>query len=323
MRSGRNNKRHRGSKGQIDDPSLVPRADELSPEPYSRAVQTSHHSDSYRPPSTSSRASYDMAREPSSSRSRHEVDSWRPDATHDRYEYTAPNDGYRRGGGRDDYDVVEQRDTEGWGRSGRDGRYSHSREEWPQRYERSYSSSSYPEPSSWPTHPPPSYDSRSASYSHWGADDSRNHTPDDRGHDRAQGHGRPDRQPDREQWSTDQRREKSDQKWQSDAGWDSRRRDQRGSQDEPTRHSSTQESPTDDRSWEPAPSWRASARHDSRNDSQTQRSQNSHRNSNSNKNSKGAKKNQNQNNKQRRDWRTDDGNLNKLVFFAYSSTFRY
>jgi CTD kinase subunit alpha len=61
-----------------------------------------------------------------------------------------------------------------------------------------------------------------------------------------------------------------------------------------------------DRSWERASSWQPT----SRGDAQNQRIQNGHRSGRPNKNSKNGKKNHSHN-QQKRDWRGDDGNLNK------------
>lgn len=310
----RNHRRHRTNKEPSDELPL--RHDESYAEPYSRSHSHSHshHVDSYRAPSSSSRTSYDMNREASSSRTHHESDSWHPPSSHDKYE---PTDNYRRGP-RDDYDVMDSRGSDTWARPTNDSHSLQSREDWSQRYDKGYSSSSYPETSSWSSRNPSSYDDRNVSYSHWSQDEPRSHPVDDRGRDVLE------KQSDRDsaQWQReerrDDRRDKNEQKWQADSGWDSRRRDGQGSARDVDRDRwaptpaapvlPPPESPSikEHRSWEPAPGWRSPDRHDI----QRQRSQNGQRRSSPTRSLKGGKRTQTQN-KQKRDWRTDDGNLNK------------
>lgn len=310
MRShGRNNRRNRGNKGQDDEQFLDSRVDESRSESYSRPQQSSHRTESYRPPPISNRASYDVNREASTSRNHRDTDSWRPaDAVPDRYQY-ASNDGYHRGG-RDDYDGVDSRNTEEWPvRPTSDTHHSQPRGEWPQRYDPSYSSSTYLESSSWNTPSTTSYNHRKPSYDQWTSRDStRSHVPDESTPSMGPLEDRPI-EVEQSGWLRDQRRDKGGQKFQSDSGWDTRRRSKGWKEPNP------QEAPlphegghTGDRSWEPAPTWQPSTRGDPHN----QRNNFGQRNSYPNRNAKGGggKRTQNQN-KQRRDWRSDDGSLNK------------
>lgn len=117
--------------------------------------------------------------------------------------------------------------------------------------------------------------------------------------------GSANRQTDRRHadWRGEGRREKGQaSKFQSDSGWDTRRRD-RAEWDPIHDHTRSEKGPgtSEDRSWEPAPSWKSA----SGNDHQSQ----NQRHSNGQKPPQSKSKRNNQ--KQRREWRTDDSDLNK------------
>jgi hypothetical protein len=116
-----------------------------------------------------------------------------------------------------------------------------------------------------------------------------------------------------QEWHQDHRRDKGPKTFQSDSGWDTRR----GGKGWDERHvwndaSYEKDHPkVEERSWEPAPSWQPSGRRDLE-----QNSRNGQRNNYANRNSKGGKRGVYMN-KQKRDWRNDDGNLNKYVAFYF------
>ncbi|KAF8655275.1 hypothetical protein AX16_003175 [Volvariella volvacea WC 439] len=219
-----------------------------------------------------------------------EADAWRR-VLQETYSYS--NDGHR---GRDGYDI-DTRDEDAWY-----ARPEDPRTDWSHRYDMSYPT--YPE-SSW--HPPSSSYSNRPPHDPWGSeDDSRNHY---RQESRQQDGRRTDR--DGHGWRRDNRKDKGSMRFQSDSGWDTRRRkawDDKNQQKAQHSQEATQSSTaTEDRSWEPAPSWKASAKNDSQN--QPKRSPKHQRNQSSGK-SKNRKGNHNNTARQRRDWRNDDGNLN-------------
>jgi hypothetical protein len=295
MRShARNNRRHRGNKGQDDDHYLVPQEDT---ETYPRLHKPSHQTESYRSSPASNRAPYDSNREGSTSRSRH-LDSWRyADPDEDRHNYTSHDGYHRHSGGRDEYEYAETRDPEPWSsRPHHDVRYSQSHDEWSQRYDHGYLSSSYAESSSWT---PSLLDSRNTSFDHWPAEETR---LDDR-------RGMPVSNDTHREEGWQHHQDKGHHKFKSDSGWDTRRGgkgwDEPHVWDDPSNEKGR--SKVEDRSWEPAPSWQPSGRRDSEHNSR-----NNQRNNNANRNSKGGKRGAYAN-KQKRDWRNDDGNLNKYV----------
>jgi hypothetical protein len=296
-------RRKRGHNTGGDDVLLVSRADEPRVDSYPRSHHFSHHTDSYRP-STSTRDSYDVSREASSSRSH---DEWRPadasHSSHDRYDYSSTKEVYHRG--RDHYDVAESRDP--------DANVWSSNSSWnpPSHYD--YEPSPFTSTSVWPE--TSSYESRTSSYDRWNAEDSRSRRLDD--HQQTTHVALEDRSVERESgWHRDGRRKDDKRTWVSDSGWDTRRVERRKAWDEtagwngltPPENSYR---PEDDRSWQPAPTWQPS----SRGDTHSQRNQigNGNGNRNHSKKSKGGKKG-NQHNQQKRDWRGDDNNLNKWVF---------
>lgn len=305
---GRSDRRHRGHKGQDDEHYLGAHGDETRTEVYSRHNEAPHRTESYRTPSTIARSSYDVNREASTSRTHRHSDSWRRgDHEEDRHQYTS-NEGYKRHG-RDEYEDVDRRDTrdtDTWsGRSHDDAQYSQSRGDWSQRYERGYVSSSYVESSSWNVPNHTSHDSRTIPFDRWAPEDP---PPDDR-------HGIPaadDRHIEREtpDWHRGQSRDKGNHKFQSDSGWNSRRRKGWGDQGWEETTQKKDISSMDDRSWEPAPTWQPSSRGD-----YEQASRSGQRNSNASRNVKGGKRNVYPA-KPKRDWRSDDGTLNKSVHFT-------
>jgi len=292
-------KRSRQNKDQDGDIYMnIPPEDHHS-EAYIRSHGALHHSESYRTASTSSRGSYVSDRD-IPSRSRHD-DEWRhADLDHERYHYGDP---YSRGD-RSDYGDAGPRSTGGWGAV--DPPYSSSRHDWPPHYENGSSSSSYAETASWGVAAPSAYESSRAVYAdHWQQRDSREAPVDDWPPPDVV---RKDQYQDRRQpeWRPEAKREKtSSQKFQSDSGWGSRRRD-RGWNRETSAHGDAPAERGDsleDRAWEPAPSWKSN-HNDHPQQHQNQRGQNGQRTNGK------SKRGQNQN-KQKREWRADDGDLNK------------
>lgn len=299
MPSHNRSKRNRNhTKGQDDERLLATRAagdDSSYKESYSR-----RQGDNYRPSSTQSRH-YDSDRELIPSRS-HQP-SWRDADVHDRYEPLS-SDPYLRNG-RDDYDPVDSREMDGWvGRGSSESRYERSNEEWSRRYDSSYASSSYAEPSAWR---PSTYEDRSTSYTSWVPEARTSRVIDE---------------PLVERDSPTRRRDDGHsgggQKWKSDNGWDTRRevREQTWSDSKPI--DPLVEPSSEDRTWEPAPGWQPPERRDShQNHSQNDKQSHSSKNGSRNHRSKGkkGKRNSDQNPLQKRererDWRTDDGDFNK------------
>ncbi|KAF8076437.1 hypothetical protein FPV67DRAFT_417104 [Lyophyllum atratum] len=276
---GRHYKRSQGNKGQDDEHYLGAQVDDIRSETYPRLHESSRHNESYRASSSSNRSSYD-AGGASTSRSQRHSDSWRHgDLEEGRHGYVA-NDGYhRQSGGREEHDILDTRDPEGW--SSRDARYNGSRSDWSQ---------------------------RAASFDHWPLEDSRIDdrvmlAPDDRHLD--------------SNWRHQAHRDKGSQKFQSDSGWDTQRRSK--AWDEPPARWDVAPHEKDhrvvnERSWDPAPGWQPSGhgghaqgnRHGQRTSASTR---NSITSSNANTNHKGSKRSA-YSNKPKRDWRNDDSTLN-------------
>jgi hypothetical protein len=301
---GKSDRRHRGHKGHDDELYIGAHGDEPRAETYSHHNEAPHRTESYRTSSTAHRSSYDANREASTSRTqRHSDPRRRGDHEEDRHHY--PSDEEYRRHGRNEYEDVERRTADAWSsRSHNDAQYIQSRGEYSQRYDLGYASSSYAESSSWNASNPPPHDIRSIPFDHWAQEDPQ---PDDR-------HGVPvvdERHLERDptEWQRDQRREKGNQKFQSDSGWDSRRRKGWGDPawDDPSRKKDT--SSVDNRSWEPAPTWQPSGRGDYEHASRSNQ-----RNNNANRSAKGGKRSVYPV-KSKRDWRNDDGSLNKFVYF--------
>jgi hypothetical protein len=309
-------RRQRGSNGDEDE--RVSRLDVS--DPYSRPRQYNHSPDTYRPTTSSARATYMTE----TSSSRHH-DEWRPVdpsySSHERYGYVHSNDVYPRNS-RDEYDVLESRDSDGWrDRSAGDTHYANAGRGWEPRYDHGHSTS-YSESASWT--PVVTYDDRGSGHDHWIPEDSRGGPSDERSHIRLNveenrgerempGWRRNARKDGRKTGGKDERRGGDPSTWRSDSGWESRRSENRSQAViEPVEkitisHDDSRPS-VDDRSWEPAPSWQPQKR----SGAQSHGIQKGSRTNQPNKNSKGGKKN-NSHNKQKRDWRTDDSNLNKQV----------
>ncbi|EKM59511.1 uncharacterized protein PHACADRAFT_250065 [Phanerochaete carnosa HHB-10118-sp] len=207
------------------------------------------------------------------------VDEWRPE--NNRYDQSPSKDSYRRGG-RDDYGP---RDTDPYGRD-----YPSNRQ-YPDPYDDdARPTTSYMDPSG---RSPPGYDDRDLGWSRWTPKDNRqNHRG--RGNldfnDRHKDGGR------KEENSQFKERRR-------DNGWASRRRNNA----ETTTNANAiplggGELPSnDDRNAEPSSSWQPT--HNGRGEGQRK---------------KHKKKKKNQNDKRNnRDWRNDDGHLNKCVLFPY------
>lgn len=273
----------------------------MRPETYPHVQDMPHRNEGYRPSSASARSSYDTNRDPTNSRNQRS-EAWRRSDLDDTY---ITNDDYHHlSRGRGDHENLVPREPEWPGRAQAEYRYPSSRGDW---HEHNYISSSYAETSSRGTpSAPPRQGRATSSYDPWVAEEP---PPDHRRgleavDDRSMDRGSYD-------WGRDHHRDKKGQKFQSDSGWDTHRR-QRG-WDAPTawRDPSHSKDNVDltDRSWEPAPSWRPSGRSDNGQGHRNgQRTSNADRASNST--SKSGKRVPHHN-KVKRDWRTDDGTLNK------------
>src|ERR1700722_8117022 len=249
------NRRKRSDSGENDEaPLLVSRADAALSETHSRA-QLSRHADSYRT-STSSRSTYDMSRDASSSRNHHEADDWRPNpsshSSRERYSYSS-KDSYRRSS-RDGYDVEDSRE-DGWGDQTASRRhYVPSSREWSHRYDHGHRTSSYPESSSWSASA--SFDNRTSSKDQWTMESNRR-SVDEHTHSRP---GVGDILSEKvSAWRRDGRK-KGDRAWTRDSGWEPPHDGRKNWEEGRGRTGVEPEDSTNDRSWEPAPSWQHSSR---------------------------------------------------------------
>jgi len=297
MRSHGRHKRSKSNKDADTEMYMNMQAgDDVHTEDYTRSRNSAEQ---YRSTSRSSRATYgsDRDRVPHS----HREDDWHRAAyDHDRYTY---GDIYSRGGGDrlDDYDDGRRGDSVGW--RGVDPNPYPPGHDWSHHYEH-VGTSSYAEPSSlWAVSPPVYESSRSSYVGHWQDRESRDLPVDDweptglrsdRTHDR------------RQDWRHEGRREKNSQpKFQNDSNW-GRRREGDWTHETPTQSNFPMDE-RQDRSWEPAASWKSSNRNNHQQQHQTHRTQNGQRHNGK------SKRNHNQN-KQRREWRqADDGDLNKYA----------
>lgn len=297
----RRNKRSKTTKDADNEVYMnIQAGDELHPENYPRSRNSTEH---YRTASRSSRPTYSSEREraPHS----HRDDDWhRAVYDHDRYAY---GDLYSRGGGDrlDEYGDGRHGDSGSW--RGPDPNPYPPAHEWSRHYEH-VGTSSYSEPSSLWAVPPPVYENSRSSYAgHWQERDNSLPVDDweptalrsDRTHDR------------RQDWRHEGRREKNSQpKFQADSNWGRRR------ESDWTHEISSQNdfSATEgqDRSWEPAASWKSSNRNNQQ-QQQHQRTQNGQRHN-------GKPKRSHNQNKQRR--QADDGDLNKYAL-NYTDWSRY
>lgn len=297
MSTSMRQKRSRSNKDQDDDMYMNLQADDIPPDAYSRSRPSYHVSEDYRVPSNSSRRPYVSERDVAP-RSRHE-DDWRHrDPDHDRYPY---NDTFALSD-RGEYEDGGARNSSGWV-SLRSSQYPQSSVNWAHRFDSAAPSSSYPKQTVWGA--TNAYEhSRTAFPERWHPEGSRDMPLEDWSQEPPRTDHTSDRRP--HEWQrTETRRDKAlSHKFQSDSGWDSRRRDRSdwtgetsGRPDEAPHHRNGIHS-TEDRSWEPAASWKSSSSNDQ-----------PHRN-NQRSNSSRQKRGYNQA-KQRREWRTDDGDLNK------------
>jgi len=305
MRQGKN-KRARGTKDGDTDTYMNAPIDSIhSDSGYSRSHPSFHISENYRAPPIPTRMTYASDREAQPRSRRNDADWRHTDMETERYQYVDP---YSRDD-RTNYEDPIPRNSGGW-RDIDHSTYSQSRNDWSRRYDNGASSSSFPEPTTWGlTNPPPFEHGRAMYPERWEQNDARSQPLDDWGTEV----GRHDRRSDRRHhdWRSDSQRDKnSTRKFQSDSGWDSRRRERLswGSEHLPRHEDSsllkTHHHALEERAWEPAASWKSSASNDNQ-----QRGQNGQRNQ--------PKHKRGQNyHKQRREWRMDDGDLNKCVFFG-------
>jgi len=302
--------RRSGGNNEHEDESYTNTARGDEPQDtYSRPLQSSHRTGTYRTSSTTGRVPYDSERDGPSSRGRRDDDWDLADVNQDRYVYPEP---YHREK-REVYDVSVPSNSSGWRSSG-DSQRKQSRGEWSRHYEHSSLPTSYSAPaSSWNSAATDSYNnSRGYYYDQWPQRDVRESSNDNRQQESSN-----EKPTDRgtHNWRREHRREKGDgKKFQSDSGWDTRRREKAwvhevsSKWDEPSLNKGSRS--VEERSWEPAATWKSSNRVDQ------PRGQNGHRYTYS-KSLKGGKRGQNAT-KQRRDWRSDDGNLNKCVLLPMS-----
>lgn len=291
--------RRSGGNNEHEDESYTNAARGDEPQDtYSRPLHSSNRTGTYRTSSTTGRVPYDSERDGPSSRGRRDDDWDLPDVNQDRYVYPDP---YHREK-REVYDDSASRNSSGWRSSG-DTQRNQSRGEWSRHYEHSSLPTSYSAPaSSWNSAATDSYNnSRGYYYDQWPQRDVRETSNDNRqqesSNEKPTDHGT-------HNWRREHRREKGDgKKFQSDSGWETRRREKawvHEVRDEPPLNKGSRS--VEERSWEPAATWKPSNRVDQ------PRGQNGHRYTYS-KSLKGGKRGQNAT-KQRRDWRSDDGNLN-------------
>jgi len=225
----------------------------------------------------------------------HRDDGWRHAAyDHERYAY---NDIYSRGDRLDDYDDGGRRDAGTW-RTVDSGDFS-SRHDWPHHYDH-VGTSSYHE--SWAVPPSSAYESNRSSYTgHWQERGSREQPVEDWENQAVRGDHFHDRG---HEWHLEGQRDKNTQRQPpSDSGWSARRREREWTRDTSTQNSSSM-GDRQDRSWEPAASWKSSNRNNQQQQSQNQRTQNGQKNN-------GKSKRGHNQHKQRRERLTDDGDLNK------------
>ncbi|CAA7259797.1 unnamed protein product [Cyclocybe aegerita] len=289
MRSHGRNKRSRGNKDPDGDVYMNIQEDDMHSDAYSRSRTSLHPSESYRTATASNRTHYTSERD-ISSRSRRDEDWRHAEVERERYSY----DPYTRGD-RAEYDDSGPRSSAGWGTVD-SAHYIQPQTDWDPRYELS---SSYSESSAWGS----TYEGNRQPYvEHWPSRDTGEMPPDDWGTEIARTDQRHDRQ--HQDWRPEGRRDKnSAHRFQSDSGWDSRRRDKgwsrEGNFQRDEQHTDQQYQAVEDRSWEPAASWKSSNRGDHQRGGQNGQRHNQQRS-----------KKGNNNNRQRREWRTDDSDLN-------------
>lgn len=297
MRQGKN-KRSRGNKDPEGDMYMNVQAEEIPNDSYSRPHSSFHHHENYRTHSTAGRNMYGSGRDmPSTSRR----EDWRhSDLDHDRYPYVDP---FSRGD-RSKYEDPSPRTSMGWVPMDAPP-YDQPRGDWHPRYENGASTSAYPDPT-WAIPNPSSYDTGRSTYQErWEQSQGREQL-DDWGSEGVRADHRSDRR--HNDWRREGQREKNtSHRFQSDSGWDSRRRERSSWTNDPPLHQNDnvaenlQSTNIEDRSWEPAASWKSSAGHD----------QQHHRGHNGQRANQQRVKRPQNNNKARREWRADDGDLNK------------
>lgn len=305
----RNNKRGRGNKGADDERYMSAQVEDMHPETYTRLHEPTRHGDSYRTSSSSTRSAYDPGRESSSSRNRRHPEEWRREDDVERHLYMQGDLYHRHNSGHEDHTLLDAREPESW-----PSQYGSSRDDWSQRYDyAAYHPSSYAESSSRNTaiHP---HDGRNASMDHWREADRQMLPPDGRHLSRES-----------PEWRQEQRRGKNSQKYH-DSGWDTHRRSRVWDEPPATWEEISREKnhrlPTE-RTWDPAPGWHppAHSSHDledrysrppvSTTASASASGRNSYTYPNTN-----SKNNKRASHKYKRDWREDDGSLNKYLNFS-------
>ena len=276
--------------GEDDDGASsfsLPRGDDSRAEPYSHSRRYSHASDSRR---QSPSAKSDMRNDVSSSSRRRDVDDWRQ--ADDRYTYSPSKDGHRRGG-RDD---VDDRDSDSWPPP-RDTHHNTTRqwEHYDQDYDDRKSSS---QKESWT----PRYDNRDrdSGFSRWTPKHNRNDNRGDRNRKTFTS-----RDPRVDSWGRDEPRETYNER-RRDNGWPSRRRSNTDDNAQSVFNEPLPSNGAPSERYSPEERWGPASRNDNRNDNQGHRDR---KVKHHNKNKKGKKHNE----KKPRDWRNDDGHLNKYV----------
>ncbi len=279
MQGSQSRSRRQRAVGGEDDDGPSSRADDsrFGSDSFTRSNRRSFASEG-RKTSPSAKSGYDMRNEgSSSSRNRREADEWRP--ADDRYTYSPSKDGQRRGG-RDDHD---QRDAGSWGPA----RDSGSGRQWLDGHEQEYTGSNNQESRT------PRYErERDSGFSRWTPKEEQSGQRGDR---RQSGFDSNDQRND--SWGRGERRDSNTQEWRQDNGWASRRR---SVVDDPPQHGAISDQPqlkADERSWDPI-----------RKETQGQQRKN-----NSNRHGRRHKGKKQTGEKRLRDWRNDDGPLNKYV----------
>lgn len=360
MRNQGKNRRSRAQRENDEDQFNAVREETHTKSSYTRHQHSSRYGESHRnASSTSSRMGYDLGRDRNVESSRNlRDDGWGLGAVgHERFDY-----GTYHHGEHDGYDSTIRRDPEGWRGNGEgqyssrgDWSASYHQSEPSTSYPESSNWNAATAPNQYPgmsspTHmsrsigspyrtPTPYYDdarspgrydsSRGYYHEHdqWSQRDVREPLPEDRiEYTHTEKHRN-------QGWKRENRREKgaSQQKFQSDAGWSTRKKGKEWNNDSQSRWDEhppeqhdivpTEIVPSEDRSWEPAESWKSGARTtESSKGNQQQQREGGRQSQKSNKQQKSSRRQQS--NKQKRDWRTDDSNLNKWVaYFLFGISF--
>ncbi|KAG2013621.1 CMGC/MAPK protein kinase, variant 2 [Coprinopsis cinerea AmutBmut pab1-1] len=311
MRNQGRNRRSRNHKEVNDTQLNIPR-DDPQVQSYSRHQHPSHYSDAHRLPSTMpSRSTYEVGRDRNVApgRSLREGD-WGTSGSHDRYGYDLYPPEH------DAYDDPLRRDAGAWG-GGNDGYSS--------RGAHHYGSSSHYKPPVDPYMEPNPYLPRSPTHfterSPLGYDDPQSYYYEQwRGRD-------PRPSPSDEKMDYNQIDKRGAQGWrrssgggkggqpkfQSDSGWSGRKKSKEWGNSNQQRYDEKQPEPlyssVEDRSWEPADSWKSSNRHEGGASTSKHQQHHTPGRPGTQQQSKSSRK-EKKSGKQKKEWKNEDLNLN-------------